>query len=182
MVEIPRIARGAIELRLGERHLAEFRHVGLAERTARSSAYTAPICATSRAGPSRSSRAVKDCPSVGGIAWTLPCSPRSNKSLVTSSTNSGTQRIQIDRVVPKLRDASQLVRHGFDCDCHLCLHHSVHCRPLGLVTKQICRQVEIGHPGTSGSYTGNDRLCRFCLPGERAARTARSASFSCATG
>jgi hypothetical protein len=29
----------------------------------------APICATSRAGPSRSSRAVRDCWSVGGIAW-----------------------------------------------------------------------------------------------------------------
>ena len=35
--------------------------------------------ATSRAGPSRSSRAVSDCCKVGGIAWAPPCSPRSKQ-------------------------------------------------------------------------------------------------------
>jgi hypothetical protein len=37
----------------------------------------------------------------------------------------GLRRIQIDRIIPKLRDASQLVTRGFDCDCDLCPHHSV---------------------------------------------------------
>src|SRR5262249_14877625 len=36
------------------------------------------------------SRAISDCCSVGGIALMPPCSPRSSKSRVTSSTNRGT--------------------------------------------------------------------------------------------
>ena len=44
---------------------------------------TAPICATSRASPSRSSRAACDCGSVGGIACNPPASPRSSRSRVT---------------------------------------------------------------------------------------------------
>jgi hypothetical protein len=55
---------------------------------------TEPICATSRAEPSRSSRAIKDCCSVGGIAWMPPWLPRSSRSLVTSSTNSGTPPVR----------------------------------------------------------------------------------------
>ena len=55
---------------------------------------TAPICATSRAEPSRSSRAASDCCSVGGIACAPPSTPRSSKSRVTSSTNSGTPPVR----------------------------------------------------------------------------------------
>ena len=55
---------------------------------------TAPICATSRAEPSRSSRAASDCCKVGGIACAPPCSPRSNRRRVTSSTNSGTPPVR----------------------------------------------------------------------------------------
>ena len=55
---------------------------------------TAPICAISRAAPSRSSRAASDCCKVGGIACAPPCSPRSNSRRVTSSTNSGTPPVR----------------------------------------------------------------------------------------
>ena len=56
---------------------------------------TAPIWATSRADPRRSSRAVNDCCSVGGMAWMPPCSPpRSRRRRVTSSTNSGTPPVR----------------------------------------------------------------------------------------
>ena len=55
---------------------------------------TAPICAISRAGPSRSSRAASDCCKVGGIACAPPCSPRSNNRRVTSSTNNGTPPVR----------------------------------------------------------------------------------------
>jgi hypothetical protein len=52
---------------------------------------TAPIWATSRADQRRSSRAVNDCCSVGGIAWMSPCSPpRSRRRRVTSSDSGGT--------------------------------------------------------------------------------------------
>src|SRR6202034_412743 len=47
---------------------------------------TAPVCATSRASPSRSSRAASDSCKVGGIA----CAPPSSISRVTSSMNKGT--------------------------------------------------------------------------------------------
>jgi hypothetical protein len=40
-----------------------------------------------RGYPSIESRAVNDCCNVGGIGWMPPCAPRSNKSLVTSSTD-----------------------------------------------------------------------------------------------
>ena len=56
---------------------------------------TEPTCATSRAEPSRSSLAISDCWSVGGMAWMPPpCSPRSSNSRVTSSTNSGTPPVR----------------------------------------------------------------------------------------
>jgi hypothetical protein len=55
---------------------------------------TEPICATSRAGPSRSSRAISDCCSVGGIVWIPLWPPRSRRSRVTSSTNSGTPPVR----------------------------------------------------------------------------------------
>jgi glutathione S-transferase len=64
------------------------------ERRSLADFHLAPICATSRAEPSRSSRAMSDCCSVGGIAWKAPRSPRSSKSRVTSSTNSGTPPVR----------------------------------------------------------------------------------------
>ena len=61
---------------------------------AKSRPRTAPICAISRAEPSRSRRAARDCCKVGGMARTPPCSPRSTSRRVTSSTNSGTPPVR----------------------------------------------------------------------------------------
>jgi hypothetical protein len=50
----------------------------------------APICAISRAGPSRSSRAASDWCRVGGIVGAPFATSRSKWRRVTSSTNKGT--------------------------------------------------------------------------------------------
>ena len=76
-----------------QRALVEAGH-GLEQRVREPAPSTAPICAVSRAEPSRSSRAASDCCNVGGIACAPPCSPRSNRRRVTSSTNSGTPPVR----------------------------------------------------------------------------------------
>jgi tetratricopeptide (TPR) repeat protein len=73
---------------------------------------TAPICATSRASPSRSSRAASDCCKVGGIAWAPPCDFSYRLLSDVSSTATGFDELRLQAALDRLMEADLLFVDG----------------------------------------------------------------------